>query len=224
MDTKVKEYSGQRVEEAGTLVQNIVQQIDGGAVVVYDAAVKAVTGVGIACDDAPASDKKSEQLREEQTENTSSMLEGEMKAIVTVQDMEIATYQEPLQMVAEGKVQIQFQQNQEVQECTNASITNFNTSKSSPMEALHALVSHKVEQLQTKDQNKENQKLEVGDSEYLEEIEKGENHSNLVQVCKGAGLSPKLCTKGRKGKANGDNNCILPTRVQARRVAKTVSK
>uniref|UniRef100_A0A0V0H8Y4 Putative ovule protein n=1 Tax=Solanum chacoense TaxID=4108 RepID=A0A0V0H8Y4_SOLCH len=50
-------------------------------------------------------------------------------------------------MVAEGEVQIQFQQNQEVQECTNASITNFNTSKSTPMEALHALVSHKVEQL-----------------------------------------------------------------------------
>uniref|UniRef100_M1BJ01 Uncharacterized protein n=1 Tax=Solanum tuberosum TaxID=4113 RepID=M1BJ01_SOLTU len=147
MDTKVKEYLGQRVEEAGTLVQNVVQQIDGGAVVVYDAAVKAVTGVGTACDDAPASDKKSEQLGEEQTENTSSMLEGEMKTIVTVQDMEIATYQEPLQMVAEGKVQIQFQQNQEVQECTNASITNFNTSKSSLMEALHALVSHKMEQL-----------------------------------------------------------------------------
>ncbi|KAH0693368.1 hypothetical protein KY285_020465 [Solanum tuberosum] len=102
-------------------------------------------------------------------------------------------------MVAEGEVQIQFQQNQDVQECTNASITNFNTSKSTPMEALHALVSHKVEQLQTKDQNKENQEHEVGDGEYLEEIEEGENDSNLVQVCKGAGLSPKLCTKGRKG-------------------------
>uniref|UniRef100_A0A0V0HHC9 Putative ovule protein n=1 Tax=Solanum chacoense TaxID=4108 RepID=A0A0V0HHC9_SOLCH len=53
MDIKVKEYSRQRVEEAGTLVQNVVQQIDGGAVVVNDAAVKAVTGVGTACDDAP---------------------------------------------------------------------------------------------------------------------------------------------------------------------------
>ncbi|KAK4706479.1 hypothetical protein R3W88_033957 [Solanum pinnatisectum] len=143
-------YSGQRVDEGGPLVQNVVQLIDGGAVVVYDAVVKAVTRVGIACDDAPAS----EQLREEQTEDTSSMLEGEMKIIVSVQDMKIATYQEPLQMVAEGEVQIQFQQNREVQECTNASIANFNTSKSTPMEALHALVSHKVEQLQTKDQNK----------------------------------------------------------------------
>ncbi|KAG5602026.1 hypothetical protein H5410_033396 [Solanum commersonii] len=212
MDMKVKEYSGQMVEE------------DGGAVVVYDAAVKAVTTVGTACDDAPASDQNSEQLREEQTEDTSSMLEGEMKAIVSVQDMEITTYQEPLQMVAEGEVQIQFQQNQEVQECTNASVTKFNTSKSAPMEALHALVSHKVEQLQTKDQNKENQEHEVGESENLEEIEEEENNSNLVQVCKGAGLSPKLCTKGRKCKVKRDSNCILPTRVQARRVAKTVSK
>ncbi|KAH0666513.1 hypothetical protein KY285_027719 [Solanum tuberosum] len=159
MDMKVKEYSGQRLEEGGTLVQNIVQQIDGGAVVVYDTTVKAVTGVGTACDDAPASDQNSEQLREEQTEDTSSKLEGEMKAIVSVQDMEITTYQEPLQMVAEGE----------------------------------------VEQLQTKDQNKENQEHEVGDSENLEEIEEEENNSNLVQVCKGTCLSPKLWTKGRKG-------------------------
>uniref|UniRef100_M1CST3 Uncharacterized protein n=1 Tax=Solanum tuberosum TaxID=4113 RepID=M1CST3_SOLTU len=84
MDIKVKEYSGQMVEECGTLVQNVVQQIDRGAVVVYDAVVKAVTGVGTACDDAPASDRNSEQLGEEQTEDTSNMLEGEMKAIVSV--------------------------------------------------------------------------------------------------------------------------------------------
>ncbi|KAK4736705.1 hypothetical protein R3W88_000402 [Solanum pinnatisectum] len=46
---------------------------------------------------------------------------------------------------------------------------------------------------------KGNQEHEVGDSKNLEEIEEEENDSNLVQVCKGAGLSPKLCTKRRKG-------------------------
>lgn len=118
----------------------------------------------------------------------------------------LKTQSEQQQIIGEG----------EMYDVEGAIILSMTIGKSAPMDALHALVSH-----QNIDINPtENLLIQTEDIENKEERE---NDSNMQIVCREAGISPMVATKIREGKGK-DSSCLVPTRVQAKRMVKSGSK
>lgn len=80
---------------------------------------------------------------------------------------------------------------------------------------MHDLITHQV------DSNTKNaDDIEEAERKKIEEKEERDNHHNLIQVLKEAGLSPKGKSMKKKGKTQGDK----PIRVNPMRSGKAVSK
>lgn len=67
----------------------------------------------------------------------------------------------------------------------------------------------------------DNLQISIASEEVSEDKEEGEKDSNLQIVCKEVGISPKVISNNRKIKSRGDNNSVVPTRVQGKRLVKT---
>lgn len=87
------------------------------------------------------------------------------------------------------------------------------------MEKLHAIISHQIQQEKriTTEQNED--KIENSEDLPIEDKEEDDSDHTVMNICKEAGVSPHMLTKGKKGKVKKDIE-PKPTRLQAKRVGR----
>lgn len=102
---------------------------------------------------------------------------------------------------------------------SSAVLTITGGQKSAPMGKLHAIVSHNIQVEKGITIEQYDDKIENPEDIPIEDKEEDDSDQTILNICKEAGISPHVLTKGKKVKVKKDSES-KPTRLQAKGVEK----